>query len=222
MSPIIPGFLETPAAVLFDWDGVVVDTEEEIFESLQETFSHFGLPTPTRSYFYKCYGYSIVDAFKRDFGDQWQEARKVYYDLHARKNIRYPEIFQDVQEFLECLSKKNIYCAVVSNKNGDILRKEAEDLNLAHYFSKIVGAQDALRAKPFPDPVYHALKGTDLEPSSHPIWFIGDRSVDMECAHATKCIAIEAAFSVSKIEKESKHPPHLTINSYQDLIKILN
>ncbi|OYZ38479.1 MAG: hypothetical protein B7Y25_00850 [Alphaproteobacteria bacterium 16-39-46] len=213
--------LKAPKAVLFDWDGVIVDSEHMIFSALQRTFQHFSLEGPSVPDFYKFYGYSLEDAFKRDFKERWEEAREVYRQVQMNTETQKPKVFEGVQEFLEALSLKKIYCAVVSNKKGDDLRKEAESLNLAHYFSKIVGAQDAQRSKPFPDPVEHALKDTGLNPHHHSVWFIGDRSVDMECAHATKCIPIEAAFFVSKIEENYRYPPTLTIRSYQELIKML-
>ena len=213
--------LEIPKAILCDWDGVIVDSEHMIFSSLQETFRHFNLEGPSLPDFYKFYGYSLADAFKRDFKDHWEEARDIYYKIQINREINTPEIFEGVQEFLEIVSQKNIYCAVVSNKKGDDLRREAKSLNLDQYFAKIIGAHDAPRSKPFPDPVEHALKETGLNPQDHPIWFIGDRSVDMECAHATKCIPIEAAFFVSKIEKDSMYQPTLSIRSYEELIKML-
>jgi len=212
--------LKTPHAVLFDWDGVIVDSEHMIFSSLQKTFQHFNLEGPSLPDFYKFYGYSLVDALKRDFKERWEEAREIYIKIQTT-NIKKPDVFEGAEEFLEILSQKKIYCAVVSNKKGDDLRKEAESLNLAHYFSKIIGAHDAPRSKPFPDPVEHALSETGLHPHQHDIWFIGDRSVDMECAHTTKCIPIEAAFLVSKIEQNYAFPPALTIRSYKELIKML-
>ena len=49
--------LKAPKAILFDWDGVIVDSEHMIFSALQRTFQHFNLEGPSVPDFYKFYGY---------------------------------------------------------------------------------------------------------------------------------------------------------------------
>ena len=216
-KPIIP----YPKGILFDWDGTIVDTEKVIYQSLQETFQHFGKIPLTLADFYKNCGQPSYNIFKDKFKDQWPEVQQVYYQIYLKKNYRTPNLFENVQNFLELLKSNHIYCAIVSNKQGDSLREEVSHLSLSSYFSKIIGATDAPRDKPFPDPVQWALEGSGLDPLNHPIWFIGDRIVDIECAHKSFCIPVEASFYESKLDVDSIYRPHLSINSFNDLIKIL-
>jgi phosphoglycolate phosphatase len=85
---------------------------------------------------------------------------------------------------LELLHTKPVYVGVVSNKRGINLRKEIEHLGWNGYFDSIVGADDAKRDKPHPDPVHLALKESGLVPGPH-VWFVGDSEIDLECAQAT-------------------------------------
>lgn len=210
-----------PKGVLFDWDGTIVDTDKFIYKSLQETFQHFGKTPLTLSDFHKNCGQTACTIFKREFKDQWPEAQTVYYQTYLKKNYKTPDLFEGIQCFLELLKDNHIYCAIVSNKKGDSLREEVEQLSLSPYFSKIIGATDAPRDKPFPDPVHLALKDSGLDPARHPVWFIGDRIVDMECAHKTFCIPVEVSIYESKLDADCIYRPHLSIQSFNDLIKTL-
>src|SRR3546814_5079479 len=83
-------------------------------------------------------------------------------------------------EILERLAALGIPTAVVSNKSGSYLRREAAHLGWDRYFHRIVGATDAPRDKPAPDPVYMALEGTGIA-AGPAVWFVGDSAVDLAC-----------------------------------------
>src|SRR3546814_7612175 len=74
-------------------------------------------------------------------------------------------------EILERLAALGIPTAVVSNKSGSYLRREAAHLGWDRYFHRIVGATDAPRDKPAPDPVYMALEGTGIA-AGPDVWFV--------------------------------------------------
>jgi len=86
-------------------------------------------------------------------------------------------------------SHAGIYLAVVSNKTGKYLRKEAAHLGWTEHFGRLIGAQDAERDKPAIDPVIMAMEpsGRALGPD---VWFVGDAAIDVECARVAGCSAI--------------------------------
>ncbi len=64
-----------------------------------------------------------------------------------------------------------------------------EHLGWQPYFAQLVGADDAARDKPHPDPVHLALEGSNIQPGEH-VWFIGDTVIDLECAQNTQCTPV--------------------------------
>ena len=82
---------------------------------------------------------------------------------------------------LKELSKNGICLGIVSNKAGDLLRAECDHLGWTGYFSKIIGANDAQKDKPFADPLLLCLDGLNILPS-HRTWYVGDATTDIECA----------------------------------------
>lgn len=82
-----------------------------------------------------------------------------------------------------------VYRAVVSNKRGDLLRAEADQLGWTGYFTEIIGAGDAKADKPAPDPVDLALDGSGIS-RSMAVWYVGDGAIDVECARNAGLTAI--------------------------------
>ena len=81
------------------------------------------------------------------------------------------------------------YVAVVSNKVGDNLRAELEHLGWERWISRAVGARDAQRDKPAPDPIFLALDGTGIAPDERYGWSATPRR-DLKCAHAAGCLPV--------------------------------
>jgi phosphoglycolate phosphatase len=95
----------------------------------------------------------------------------------------------EAQALLEALSKMGIPTGVVSNKNSRFLRREVTHLGWDNFFGALVGAGDALRDKPAPDPLLLALEMLEVPVSSN-VWMVGDAPVDWDCADAAGCQAI--------------------------------
>ena len=87
------------------------------------------------------------------------------------------------------LVEAGIYLGVVSNKTGRLLRAEAKHLGWDSHFGQIIGAGDAQRDKPAPDPVVMALRDSSVEPGLT-VWFAGDAEIDLECAQNSGCIPV--------------------------------
>ena len=181
--------LPEPKAIIFDWDNTLVDSWPIIYNALVETFEYMGSKPWSLDETKERVGKSMRDQFPDLFGERWEEAGKIYHKSYKDRHLRDLITFPQAQELLEFLHSKDLYLAVVSNKQGSVLRTEAEHIGLASYFDKLVGATDAERDKPHPDPVLLALKGSGIEAGKH-VWFIGDSVTDVECALNSNCTPI--------------------------------
>lgn len=181
--------LKTPKAVIFDWDNTLVNTWPMIHHALHHTFVKYGLVPWTLEETKARVGQSARDHFPKLFGDKWEEAGKTYQLCYLNNHLAQLESLPLSEDVLKFLHDKGVYMAVVSNKTGSSLRKEAEFIGWGKYFRKLVGSKDAQRDKPHPDPVHMALEGSGIVPGDD-VWFIGDSTVDLECARNTTCIPI--------------------------------
>lgn len=179
MTPRLPA----PKAILFDWDNTLVDNWATIAAALNATLVAMGQEPWTLAETKLRVRESMRDSFPRMFGDRWPDARKIFYDHFVANHLQALRPMAHADAALRALADTGVYLGVVSNKRGDLLRKEAAHLGWTARFGRLVGAGDAANDKPAPDPVLLALDGTGLEPNAA-VWFIGDTAIDMECAKA--------------------------------------
>ena len=198
--------VESPLAILFDWDNTLVDTWAIIHDALNTTFEAFGLDPwsmeDTRVRVRK----SLRDSFPDLFGERWRDAEDVFYkryeDIHAEKVQPFP----GAGETLATLADSGLYLGVVSNKKGEFLRIEAAHLGWDRFFGALVGALDAERDKPAPEPVDMALRQSGIERGPR-VWIAGDADIDLLCARNAGCTPILVREAAPRPGEFDGHPP---------------
>ena len=112
------------------------------------------------------------------------------------------------------------YIAVVSNKVGDNLRAELAHLGWGRWIARAVGARDAKRDKPAPDPIFMALDGTGIAPDQS-VWMVGDTSADLECAHAAGVLPVLFGGDGQLTGRLREFPPRLHARNCHELAALL-
>jgi phosphoglycolate phosphatase len=181
--------LTTPRAILFDWDNTLVNTWPVIHFALNQTMRGMGAEEWSMEKVRANVKRSMRDSFPELFGDRWEDAAHIYTQSYKSVHLERLEALEGAETVLQFLQSAPLFRGIVSNKRGPSLRQEVAHLSWGDYFHVQVGADDATHDKPNPAPVLHALQGTDIFPASD-VWFIGDSSIDLECAKNTGCTPI--------------------------------
>lgn len=195
-----------PRAILFDWDNTLIDSWPTITDALNTTFEAFDMPPWTLNEVRARVARSMRDSFPALFGDKWRDAGEVFYERYAAIHVKMLKPLPGAETMLQTLTDTGIHLGVVSNKKGDFLRNEVKHLEWDRFFGAIVGALDAEIDKPDPKPVDLALKPSGIERGPG-VWFAGDASIDLECAHnagLTPILIRELAPGPGEMEN---HPP---------------
>ena len=171
-----------PKAVLFDLDGTLTNTLEDIAAAMNRALRMHGLPEwPTDEYRYLV-GNGVKILARRAVRENQERAEAVaadyqaYYEKHNMvKTGPYPEI----PELLRELNRRNIPVCVLSNK-PDADTKHV----IAHYFPDIafarVRGQTELPIKPDPAGALQIARELGISPEC--FLYLGDTGVDMQCA----------------------------------------
>lgn len=183
MSALLP----RPRALLFDWDGTLVDNWDAIVTALNEALVTFGKPAWSREEAMDRISASQRDSFPVLFGDDWERARDIFYAGFERSHLELLKVLDGAVPLLDSIGP--VTTGLVSNKSGRHLRSEAEYLGWSPRFHAMVGATDAERDKPDPAPVHMALHGTGIA-AGPDVWFIGDSATDLKTARAAGCTAV--------------------------------
>ena len=198
--------LVRPRAAIFDWDNTLIDSWAIIHDSMNVTLEAMGYPLWTYDETIARVRRSLREAFPEMFGERWEEARDIFYGRFRAIHLDALKALPGAESLLARLAGQGIWLGIVSNKNGDHLRQETRHLGWDRYFGRIVGATDAPRDKPAPEPVHMALNGSGVQPGAE-VWFVGDTAIDMECAKNSGCVPVlvretaptEGEFAASQI-----------------------
>jgi len=186
-------------AILFDMDGVIVDSEPLHFEAHKKALAQFGIELTLEDYMK--FGVSAGD---EALYEKMSELFGVLINKSEISKIKkqfYREIFNEkgkmipgVLEALRTFSKK-YKLAVVSSGSMNAIEFVLEKLDIKNYFNLIVCGEDAKRAKPFPDLYLKAIELLSLEKES--CVAIEDSETGIAAAKdaGIKCIAIPNEFT---------------------------
>ncbi|PAL25334.1 haloacid dehalogenase [Sphingopyxis sp. GW247-27LB] len=159
----------TPAAIIFDFDGVIADSEVRANQTLAESLTAIGLPT------------SYDDCLRDYYGHNWQETQRRiearfgralpadFRERHReRARARFAEGFGPVPgapEFLASLGDRPR--AVASSSSPAYIAMSLDRFGLAHHFGRHVYSADGWdRGKPHPDIYLAAAKGLEVDPAT--------------------------------------------------------
>lgn len=209
-----------PKAILFDWDDTLIDNWYSIHAGLNAALIAMGQKPWSMQKTKSNVRRSMRDSFPALFGEKWKKAANIYLTHVKRNHLETIKILNFVPELLEHIEKEGIYIAVVSNKNGALLREEIEFLKWNNLFSSIVGADDAIRDKPNRAPVDMALDGSGIRNSSE-VWFVGDAPSDIECAHNAGVLGVLIQKAADIQNKFGEFQPHLTFKNAGELLNYL-
>jgi HAD superfamily hydrolase (TIGR01509 family) len=158
------------AAVLFDFDGVLVDTEWAIYQAWRRTFRTHGHDLPLEVYT-RCIGSDFATWSPKTHLEELSGLAFDWHDLDAR---RQEEIMRDLTDekpmpgaigLLGQLTAKGLRRAVVSSSSHHWVDGWLEKLAFAGHFETVVCRGDAPQIKPAPDLYLEAAKRMGLSPS---------------------------------------------------------
>lgn len=178
-----------PSAVIFDWDNTLVDTFPLIVKAHSHARTSFGLSAFDLETASRYVNKSARDIYPEWFGENSSTAIDILYQYIQERHIEDLRTLNGAQALLKHLSERGIPLAIVSNKRGDILRKELDHLGWQSYFRVSYGSGDADKDKPDPTPAFKSLEDMGIKADKY-VWYIGDSESDFKVANAAGLSAI--------------------------------
>lgn len=175
--------MEKYKAIVFDMDGTVLDTLDELTKSLNYVFARHGLPALTQDAIRPCLGFGYDGFIDKAAPDAPESLRRTmtekfiaYYSAHCQTTT-FP--YAGITQVLGRLKAAGYHMAIVSNK-GQGAVSELHDEYFKDYVDFSLGETPMYRKKPAPDMVWEALKR--LGCAKDDAIYVGDSEVDKETA----------------------------------------
>lgn len=170
-------------AILYDFDGTLVDSIPMIVKSFEMTFEAVLGVKKDPEELKKTIGLPLWTAFKK----YDEPTQKVLLETYRRvnENLLETEIkhFPGVDDMLSMVKQSGLPQGVVTSKGKDAALFTMNQFNMARFFEVFVSRDDTIEHKPNPEPLIFAAKQLGISDMSK-IVYVGDSVHDIICAHA--------------------------------------
>jgi len=186
-----------PDAVLFDLDGTLADTAQDLAYALNQTLLHFGQATLPFEQVRPAVSHGGVALIRLGFGIQpespgFEERRQFLLDVYKDNLCRATTLFPGMVNVLEDLESNRLPWGIVTNKPAWLTDPLIEAMQLGQRAGCVISGDTCARRKPHPQPILHACKLLDCKPSR--TWYVGDAGRDMQAGRAAGCVTVGALY----------------------------
>ena len=179
-------------------DGTVLDTLDDLADSVNRSLREFGLPEVSRFHVGQSLGNGAKYLIRHCLPEGSDEALcervlsfyKPWYDAHCRIKTK---PYDGILQLMEALRADGIHQAIISNKPDSAVQELAEAF-FPGLMDVVIGESPAVKRKPSPDTVLAAASQMGLMASD--CVYIGDTEVDLETARnaGMDCIPVSWGF----------------------------
>lgn len=195
-------------AVLFDWDGTLMDTKGAIVQSYRDVSTElYGSPYPEDpaelEEILQLRGQEAFLIVAK--GDEAQAAVvKDRFGHHYGVNQSAATAFPGVPEALRELVDLGIRVGVATSKARSRFEADARSAGVLDLFAVTITGDDVSAAKPDPEPVTAAVEALGLQPSQ--CFYVGDGPNDVRAARAAGTVTVGVTYGFHPAEMQAEDP----------------
>lgn len=211
--------------VIFDFDGTLADTKENIILTFQMTMKELGVEIKSRQECAATIGLTLEDAFKVLYPGMAAEKYILLRDTYRRifkenRKILVPGLFPEVMETLEELRRRGYLMSIASSRQSPSLQSFLEDMKIAHLFEYAVGGDNVEHPKPAPDAVLQILRHYNL--SAEEAFVVGDMPFDINMATNAGVKSCGVTWGNADAAQLRESGANYIIDKMSQLLEILN
>lgn len=187
--------------IIFDLDGTLLNTIDDIAISLNKALKYYNLPTHDVNSVLKMVGNGVdllIQRAVKPYNDFFESVKKDYLEDYNKNCGINTKPYKGINELLINLKNKGIKIAVLSNKPHidtiTVIEKYFKDT-----FDYVIGKKDNNRIKPYSDGVNEILNYFKIKNNN--CIFIGDSEVDVETGKNAKMTTIAVTWGFRSEEQ---------------------
>ncbi len=209
-------------AVLFDFDGTIMNTNDIIIQSWQHTFRAIEGAERPLSDITPSFGEPLDLTMAKLFPDRdTGEMVNTYRDYQRKVYQDKIHMFPGIPELIGELKARGYLMGIVTSRLWESTTQGLYKFDIAHLFDAVVSAEDTTIHKPNPEPCLICLQKLGLEP--HEAIFVGDSKFDVLCARnaGVRSVLVGWSICVTPEQKEGIYKPDYFIETPEELLAIL-
>ena len=208
--------------LIFDLDGTLIDSAEDLAIATNQTRAHFGMPPLDAKLIHSYVGNGAAMLVRRAFGseasdERVSEALAYFVKFYREHSLAHTRLYPGISDTVKKLSNSGHTLAVLTNKPVRISRDILTGLNLGSEFKTIYGGDSFEQKKPDPIGILTLIKETAA--SQPDTWMVGDSGVDIQTARNAQVRACGVAWGFQP-ETFQKHPPDVVVTKPEELLMV--
>jgi phosphoglycolate phosphatase len=212
-------------AVLFDLDGTLLDTLEDISSSANRVLFNRGFATHTISAYRQFVGEGARILMTRALPPENQTASLIdacleeFIEDYARHHLERSKPYQGIPELLDALEARGLKLAVLSNKPDAITKECVTSLLPKWNFDVVIGQRDSVPRKPNPQGALEVSEKLDVSPDH--FLYVGDTAIDMKTAASAGMFSVGVLWGFRSLEELTENGARAIISKPAELLNIL-
>lgn len=215
-------------AVIFDMDGTILNTLDDLTDATNYALGKHGFPSCTREAVRSFVGNGAVMLIKRALGIETGDRdcsgelfEAVYADYFAYYRAHCADktkAYDGMLDVLAHLRAAGVHTAVVSNKPHEAVLQLCRDY-FPDLFDEAVGTRHGIKEKPAPDAVLEIIKKLDVQKEA--CIYVGDSDVDIDTAKNSAIPCISVSWGFKSREFLEAHGATRIVDTAAELEKLL-
>jgi len=213
-------------AIIFDLDGTLIDSLEDLGDATNRILKRNNFPVHTLETYKSFVGEGVtklitralppekrsegiislcVKAFREDYRKNWNVKTKPY---------------EGIPEMLDIVAGRGLKMAVLSNKPHEFTKKCVTEFLSKWAFDEVIGQRDSVPNKPDPGAAREIAETFNISPSE--FLYLGDTPIDMKTALAAGMYPVGALWGFRSAEELKKSGAKKLLSKPQDILKLLS
>ena len=206
-------------ALLFDFDGTLLDTNELIIQTFMHVLNKRFPGQYEPSDCVKFIGPSLAETFNEIAPNEAEELIKEYREWNHIHHDELVKEYEGVVETLEKLKDMGLRLVIVSTKRRETIARGLDIMGAAHLFEFVIGIDDVTHVKPDPEPILLAVE--KLGVAKEDAIMIGDNSHDILGGKNAGVRTAGVAWALKGRDFLQQFNPDYMLEHMSDLISIV-
>jgi phosphoglycolate phosphatase len=211
--------------IIFDLDGTLIHTIEDIAGAANKMFARHGLPEHGLEYYLRWIGNGAVKFIERAHGEPVSDEQLKAYvaefkEIYAANLHDKSRVYEGVPELLDELVSRGIKISVLSNKPHKLTRRVCEFYLSEWPFDPVLGQREEVPRKPDPAGATEIAEGWGMAPER--ILFVGDSDNDILTAQAAGMHPLGVSWGYGRLLQNPVNGMGGLVGSPQDVLQTIS
>lgn len=212
--------------VIFDLDGTLLNTLDDIADAGNKVLERLGVEKVDKDKYKEFIGEGIRELFIKllNYRNTFSEEKltkgiELMKEEYSKNYLNKTKPYEGIYELLDYLQENNIKIAILSNKQHLFTDELVKVFFSKYNFIEVKGIEKPEDRKPNPKLAKEIIKKMDLK--NEEVCFVGDSKTDILTAKNCGIISIGATWGFKTIEEIQEAKPTLIINKPTELIELI-